>query len=268
MADQRIKYDEYMIGAGHPTLQDTLNRHANVEHNPDGTHSTIPSLNANILAVNNRTLLAGAIDDLSTALQIQGNESISGNLTFTGNGAKIFGNFSDSTLANRTSFQNGSTNTNTIVSTCPNGINTISAFKSHNSSDIANSSYLALQAQSTSHILWSGKHGTGVFAPFLISVDGTTAMFITASLTSTQGNNPLVLIGAISSSDTVAKLQVTGITKQSTYTVATLPTGTAGCRSFVTDSNTTLVAGHGNIVLTGGANFVPVYHDGTNWRIG
>ena len=38
MADQRISYNEYMVGAGHPTKADTLNRHANIEHNTDGTH--------------------------------------------------------------------------------------------------------------------------------------------------------------------------------------------------------------------------------------
>ena len=38
MADQRIQYTEEMVGNGHPTKADTLNRHANVEHNSDGTH--------------------------------------------------------------------------------------------------------------------------------------------------------------------------------------------------------------------------------------
>jgi len=37
-ADQRIQYTEEMVGNGHPTKTDTLNRHANVEHNTDGTH--------------------------------------------------------------------------------------------------------------------------------------------------------------------------------------------------------------------------------------
>ena len=36
MSDQRIAYTEYMIGSGHPTLADTLNRLALVEHNVDG----------------------------------------------------------------------------------------------------------------------------------------------------------------------------------------------------------------------------------------
>lgn len=38
MADQRILYTERMVGAGHPTLADTLNRLSLVEHNTDGTH--------------------------------------------------------------------------------------------------------------------------------------------------------------------------------------------------------------------------------------
>lgn len=41
MADQRIMYNEEMVGAGHPAKADTLNRLASVEHNPDGTHSEV-----------------------------------------------------------------------------------------------------------------------------------------------------------------------------------------------------------------------------------
>jgi hypothetical protein len=51
-------------------------------------------------------------------------------------------------------------------------------------------------------------------------------------------------------------------------TVATLPVAAtvgAGSRAFVTDANATTFA---SIVAAGGANGVPVYSDGTNWRIG
>lgn len=41
MTDQRIQYTEKMVGAGHPTLSDTLNRFSLVEHNNDGTHKNI-----------------------------------------------------------------------------------------------------------------------------------------------------------------------------------------------------------------------------------
>jgi len=55
------------------------------------------------------------------------------------------------------------------------------------------------------------------------------------------------------------------------YTVAQLPaaaTAIAGTRAVVSDSNAALTAGIGAVVATGGSNIVPVFCDGTNWRIG
>ena len=52
------------------------------------------------------------------------------------------------------------------------------------------------------------------------------------------------------------------------YTVATLPsaaTSGKGARSFVTDA---LAPTFGSTVVTGGAVAVPVYSDGTNWKVG
>lgn len=42
----------------------------------------------------------------------------------------------------------------------------------------------------------------------------------------------------------------------------------AGARSFVSDATQSLTVGLGNVVAGGGGNGVPVYSDGTNWRIG
>lgn len=52
------------------------------------------------------------------------------------------------------------------------------------------------------------------------------------------------------------------------YTVATLPsaaTSGKGARSFVTDA---LAPVFGATVVTGGTVAVPVYSDGTNWKVG
>ena len=52
------------------------------------------------------------------------------------------------------------------------------------------------------------------------------------------------------------------------YTVATLPSASTsgkGARSFVTDA---LAPTFGATVVTGGAVAVPVYSDGTNWKVG
>ena len=53
-------------------------------------------------------------------------------------------------------------------------------------------------------------------------------------------------------------------------TVANLPgaSGRQGVRGLVTNSNATLAAGIGNTVAGGGSNIVPVFSDGTNWKIG
>jgi hypothetical protein len=65
------------------------------------------------------------------------------------------------------------------------------------------------------------------------------------------------------------QLMVSGIVPPLTnYTVATLPsavTSGKGARSFVTDA---LGPTFGATVVTGGAVAVPVYSDGTNWKVG
>lgn len=59
--------------------------------------------------------------------------------------------------------------------------------------------------------------------------------------------------------------------KTTAMAVAALPSAAAaglGARATVTDSNATLTAGIGAVVAAGGANVVPVFSDGANWRIG
>lgn len=46
MADQTLKYNEAIVGSGHPTMNDTANRLALVEHNTDGTHKGASVLTA------------------------------------------------------------------------------------------------------------------------------------------------------------------------------------------------------------------------------
>lgn len=54
MADQRLQYNEYVIGAQHPTETDTANRLCLVGHNNDGTHKNISLTiadNANVVGL-------------------------------------------------------------------------------------------------------------------------------------------------------------------------------------------------------------------------
>lgn len=67
----------------------------------------------------------------------------------------------------------------------------------------------------------------------------------------------------------LGQLKTNGIIPPLTnYTVATLPsavTSGKGARSFVTDA---LAPAFGATVATGGLVAVPVYSDGTNWKVG
>lgn len=59
--------------------------------------------------------------------------------------------------------------------------------------------------------------------------------------------------------------------KVTAVSVANLPAAAtvgAGARASATDATQTLTAGIGAVVAGGGANTVPVFSDGTNWRIG
>jgi hypothetical protein len=71
-----------------------------------------------------------------------------------------------------------------------------------------------------------------------------------------------IIIGSTVGTSTIT---INGLLKQNTYTVATLPTGSAGSRSFVTNA---LTPTFGAAVVGGGSVGVPVYHDGTSWKVG
>jgi len=68
----------------------------------------------------------------------------------------------------------------------------------------------------------------------------------------------------------VETLTASSFVKVPGVAVAALPAASscAGARATVTDSNATLTAGIGAVVAGGGANVVPVFSDGSSWRIG
>jgi hypothetical protein len=70
------------------------------------------------------------------------------------------------------------------------------------------------------------------------------------------------ILGALQPVETINTISFT------VYTVVTLPSAVtlgAGTRAFVSDANATTFA---SIVAGGGSDTVPVYSDGTDWRIG
>jgi hypothetical protein len=109
-------------------------------------------------------------------------DSISGNLTFTGTGNRILGDFSNATLSNRVIFKTSTTNGNTALEAIPNGTsNTAIINVSNNSSDLANTSILNLFIDSTSARLQSGIRGTGTYLPLTMFTGGSERLRIDTS---------------------------------------------------------------------------------------
>jgi hypothetical protein len=79
------------------------------------------------------------------------------------------------------------------------------------------------------------------------------------------GSTTNIAIGSTTGTSTTT---FNGITKNQTYLVANLPsasTSGVGASAFVTNA---LAPTFGATVVTGGAIAVPVYSDGTNWKVG
>ncbi len=94
-------------------------------------------------------------------------------------------------------------------------------------------------------------------------VDAFTSTAIGYNAYTTKDNQ--VVIGGSNVEET---LFPAGYLKQKVFTVAGLPsaaTAGEGARAFVSDANATTFAA---TVAGGGANKIPVYSDGTNWKIG
>jgi hypothetical protein len=141
----------------------------------------------------------------------------------------------------------------------------------------ATTSTISLGTSQTSGILTIGNTaGTGTITLGQSTVSqqtdiqvGVTASGSTKTINigtnGASGSTTSITIGGTSGTSTVT---INNILKQRTYTVASLPsasTNGAGARSFVTDA---LAPAFGATVVTGGAVAVPVYSDGTNWKVG
>lgn len=129
---------------------------------------------------------------LPISVQIGGTEALridtsrnvsiaSGNLTFSGAGQRITGDFSNGTIANRVLFQTSAANSATSVGAIPNGIGGSANFVACNGPDPANASRALLYANATEIALRSDVTGTGTYLPLLFFTNGAEAMRIDTS---------------------------------------------------------------------------------------
>ena len=186
--------------------------------------SVTGNVTANHITLNGGTangvlyLNASKVATSGSALTFNGTNT----LTFGNAAARIIADMSDANVSNRFAFVTSIANSTSIVSVLPSGNATSTGFRTHNSSDPTNSSWLQIASLSTESRINSSFNGTGNNLPITFYVGGSERLRIT-----TDGN-----VG-IGTSSPKARLQSTGATSAAT------PTGgsATGSAQYLTNDN-------------------------------
>ena len=107
--------------------------------------------------------------------------SNSANLTFTGTGNRITGDFSNATPSNRVAFQTSTANAATAVTIFPNGTSDTSALQLYSVPTGTNSSVLNLLQTASLAMFLADRTGTGGFTPMVFHAGGTERLRIDTS---------------------------------------------------------------------------------------
>jgi hypothetical protein len=126
--------------------------------------------------------LSGSTGITSPGGDVSVSQGLSGNLTFTGTGNRILGDFSNATVANRVAFQTSTTNGTTVVHALPNGTSIFSFFETNNASDPTNSAALQIGVDGTTSARISSLiRGTGTYLPMTFFTGGSERVRIDTS---------------------------------------------------------------------------------------
>jgi hypothetical protein len=208
-----------------------------------------------IQATTGGTLFFGAYD-YSASTYIRGHDSSTG-LQFFSNGSNVM-NISSSTVTATSLTVSGNINVGEKIAHDGDSDTYMQLTTDQINFYAGNVKMLTLQ-ESTHDQIVINENGADV--NFRIETDLTgNAFYIDGAGSGAVG---------IGTSTPSAKLHVEGTIKAKVYTQSTLPSASpAGQRAFVSDSYYNLQESHGMGVYSGGSNFVPVYSDGSNWKVG
>lgn len=125
-----------------------------------------------------------------------------GSLSFQTTGARILGDFTSSTHANRVMFQTSTANSASVVGVIPNGTSTTSAWRAFASSNVTNSAFAEILHDGSTAFFRSNALGSGTASQLIIAVGSIGAISIPTTgevRVNSTGNRS---IGVLSVSDT------------------------------------------------------------------
>lgn len=107
--------------------------------------------------------------------------SAAGDVTFSGLGQRVRGDFSNATLNNRVFFQTSTLNGNTAIEIIPNGTNPNTRITCYSNSDPTNAPFLQYGHDGSNSLLFSGARGTGTPTRFVLQVGGLNPLIAETS---------------------------------------------------------------------------------------
>ena len=171
------------------------------------TNKTLTSPTINTATISGGTINNAVIGGTTPAAGTFTSLSDSGNLTFTGTGNRITGDFSNATVANRVAFQTSTTNGNTVIGALPNGTGVISAVDLYNNSDLTNAGRGRLVMSTAAFAIQALVNGTGTQVPITFAVTNEAMRIDTSGNVGIGTSSPLNRLDVRAASDVIANYQ-------------------------------------------------------------
>jgi hypothetical protein len=203
-----------------------------------GTGLTSFTANGVFYASSTSVIAQSASLTFSGTTLTSGNYSTGGNLTFTGTGNRITGDFS-SANTNAVTFQSSTVNGVTALQTIPNGTSVQTNLILYNGTDFANYSRANIRHNTTSFTLTNQVTGSGVYVPFIIETSGAEKFRIAADTTGTYtfGGTAPRITGDFSNATVANRVAFQTSTTNGNSALLVIPNGTATTAQYQAINN-------------------------------
>ena len=146
-----------------------------------GTANGVAYLNSSKVLTSGTAITFDGTNFATTGSVTSAGANNSSNLTFTGTGNRITGDFSNATSSSRVSFQSSTTNGVTYIHALPNGTSTNSGFSAFGNANPDNTNFMDISDNGIEARIRSGITGTGTYLPMTFYTGGSERMRLDTS---------------------------------------------------------------------------------------